>query len=201
MMVPARLPVAPRPYQDELLLSWLARVAARYGAKPLELMVYLAGQGARGAGARQVDDVAPDMGLLRLWAKACRIDPERLRRRSLASRYPDRSRDWFLTETVPVCPACFDADIAAGRDAYLRRNWRLAEQVVCPAHRTMLLDHCPACRGRLRPSFRMLNGLLRPFCRKCDAVLTGGGGGDRGPFGGGFGGGSSRTPTPDQQDR
>lgn len=176
MMVSARLPVAPRPYQDELLSSWMARVAARYGAEPLELMVYLAGQGGRDAGARQVDDVAPDMRLLRLWAKACRVDPERLHRRSLASRYPDRPRDWLRTEAVPVCLACFDVDVAAGRDAYLRANWRLAEQVVCPAHRTMLLDHCPACRGRLRLSFRMLNGLLRPFCRKCDAVLTGGGG-------------------------
>ena len=82
----------------------------------------------------------------------------------------------MLTETVPVCLACFDADVAAVRDAYLRANWRLAEQVVCPSHRTMLLDRCPACRGGLRLSFRMLNGLLRPFCRKCDAVLTGGGG-------------------------
>lgn len=176
MMVSARLPVAPRPYQDELLSSWMARVAARYGSEPLELVVYLAGQGGRDAGAGQVDDVAPDMGLLKQWAKACRIDPERLHRRSLAARYPDRPRGWFLTETVPVCLACFDADVAAGRDAYLRVNWRLAEQVVCPEHRTMLLDRCPGCRGRLRLSLRMLNGLQRPFCRKCDAVLTGGGG-------------------------
>lgn len=176
MMVPAKLPVAPRPFWDELLSSWVARVAAHYGAEPIELMVYLAGQGGRDAGARQVDDVAPDMELLRLWARACRIDPERLRRRSLAFRYPDRPQDWFLTETVLVCLACFDADVAASRDAYLRADWRLAEQVVCPSHRTMLLDRCPACRGGLRLSFRMLNGLLRPFCRKCDAVLTGGGG-------------------------
>lgn len=176
MMVSARLPVAPRPFMDELLSSWMARVAARYGSEPLELMVYLAGQGGKDAGARQVDDVAPDMELLRLWAKACRIDPERLRRSSLASRNPDRPQDWFLTEAVPVCLACFDVDVAAGRDAYLRGHWRLAEEVVCPAHRTMLLDRCHACLGRLRLSFRLLNGLLRPFCRKCDAVLTGGGG-------------------------
>ena len=176
MMVPARLPVAPRPFRDELLTSWTARVAARYGAEPFELMVFLAGQAGRYAGARQIDDVVPDMGLLRLWAKACRIDPERLRRRSLASRYPGRPQGWLLTETVPVCLACFDADVAAGRDAYLRKNWRLAEQVVCPEHRTMLLDRCPACRSGLRLSFRMLNGLLRPFCHKCDAVLTSGGG-------------------------
>lgn len=176
MTAQVRFPVAPRPFRDELRSSWMARVAARYGAEPLELMVYLAGQGGRDAGARQVDDVAPDMGLLRLWAKAGRIDPERLRRRSLASRYPDRPRDWFLTETVPACLACFDVDVAAGRDAYLRAIWRLAARVVCPAHRTMLLDRCSACRGGLRLSFHMLNGLLRPFCRKCDAVLTGGGG-------------------------
>lgn len=176
MTAQVRFPVAPRPFRAELLSSWMTRVAARYGSEPLELMVYLAGQGGKDAGARQVDDVVPDMELLRLWAKACRIDPERLRRSSLASRNPDRPQDWFLTETVPVCLACFDADIAAGRDAYLRGHWRLAEQVVCPSHRTMLLDRCPACRGRLRPSLRMLNGLLRPFCRKCDAVLTGGGG-------------------------
>jgi hypothetical protein len=175
MMVSARLPVAPRPFMDELLSSWMARVAARYGAEPLELMIYLAGQGGRDAGAWQVDDVAPDMGLLMLWAKACRIDPERLRRRSLASRYPDRLRGWLLTETVPVCLACFDADVATGRDAYLRGHWRLAEHVVCPTHQIMLLDRCPVCLGRLRLSFRMLNGLPRPFCRKCDAVLTGGG--------------------------
>ena len=47
MMVSARLPVAPRPFMDELLSSWMARVAARYWSETLELMVYLAGQGGR----------------------------------------------------------------------------------------------------------------------------------------------------------
>ena len=152
----------------------MARVAARYGAEPLDLMVYLVGQGGRDAGSRQRDDVAPDMEMLRLWAKACRIDPERLRGRALAIRYLDRPRDWFLAETSPVCPLCFDADVVAGRDTYLRGHWRLAEQVACLEHRTMLLDRCPACRDRLQISFRILNDLVRPFCRKCDTILTGG---------------------------
>ncbi len=81
------------------------------------------------------------------------------------------------TETVSACLACFDADVAAGRDAYLRANWRLAEQVVCPAHRTDASGSLPrVSRSACGFRFRMLNGLLRPFCRKCDAVLTGGGG-------------------------
>ena len=53
----------------------------------------------------------------------------------------------------------------------------------------MLLDRCPACLGRLRLSFRMLNGLLRPFCRKCDAILTGGGGETEHPLKADFAGG------------
>lgn len=174
MTAQVRFPVAPRPFRDELLSSWMVRVAARYGSEPLELMMYLAGQGGKDAIPRQVDDVVPDTRLLRIWAKACRIDPARLRHRSLVSRHPDRPQDWFLKETVPACLACFDADVAAGRDAYLRADWRLAEWAACSAHRNMLLDLCPACRSRLRLSFRMLNGLLRPFCRKCDAIVTGG---------------------------
>ena len=176
MMAPVRLPVAPRPYQDELISFWIAQVAARYGSDPPQLRMYTAGLRGRDAGALQVNDVAPDTGLLRLWGKAYRIDPERLCRRSLASRCPDRSQDWLLNGIVPLCLACFDAHVTVRRDAYLRVNWRLVEQVICRSIRTMLLDRCPACRGRLRPAFRMLNGLLRLFCRKCDAVLTGGGG-------------------------
>lgn len=44
-MAPVRLPVAPRPFGDELISSWMARVAARYGSDPLQLMLYMAGQG------------------------------------------------------------------------------------------------------------------------------------------------------------
>lgn len=65
-MAPVRLPVAPRPYQDEPISSWMPRVAARYGSDPLQLMMYMAGQQGKDAGALQVNDVAPDTGLLRL---------------------------------------------------------------------------------------------------------------------------------------
>lgn len=93
MTAQVRFPVAPRPFRDELLSSWMTRVAARYGAEPPELMTYLAGQGGKGASPRQVDDMVRDMALLGLWAKACRIDTARLQHRSLASRYPDRPQD------------------------------------------------------------------------------------------------------------
>ena len=42
-----RLPVAPRPFSDELLSSWMARVATRFGLEVPDLTEYLAGQGFR----------------------------------------------------------------------------------------------------------------------------------------------------------
>ncbi|MUO73518.1 TniQ family protein, partial [Agrobacterium vitis] len=40
-----RLPVAPRPYRDELLSSWLVRVACRYGLTARELVGHFADDG------------------------------------------------------------------------------------------------------------------------------------------------------------
>ena len=178
-----RLPVAPRPFRDELLSSWMARVAGRYGLEPQILLAYLAGQGGEARPSR-VDEMDPDPGLLRLWARACRIDPARLNRLSLAVRYPDRPRSWLAGAaegTTPACLACFDADCAAQRDSHMRARWRLADQIVCPSHGQMLQDRCPCCRSRLRVSLRMRGSLLRPFCDKCDGLLAGRGGdqGDR----------------------
>lgn len=169
-----RLPVAPRPFRDELLSSWMARVAGCYGLEVSELTAWLAGQGS-GKQQRQIDDSDPDQSLLRLWAKACRIDFSRLERLFLKFRYPHSSRDWLLGGaggTISACLCCFDADVAAGRDSYLRSEWRLAGHVACPAHREMLHDRCPVCSGVLQISFRLRNGVLRPFCRKCASLLT-----------------------------
>ena len=113
--------------------------------------------------------------------------PARLARLALASRYPERPRRWLLERPgVPVCLACFEADVTAGCDSYLRSDWRLAEHVACPTHGDMLRDRCPVCSGNLRVSFRMRGGLLRPFCRKCDTLLTSRGGEAEHPMDVGF---------------
>lgn len=177
MTPPPRLPVAPRPFRNELLSSWSARVAARYGLEDQALTAWLAGQGRGMQALRPVDDIVPDPGVLGLWARACRVDPARLLRLSLTSRFSDRPPSWFLERPrMPVCLACFDADCASNRDSYLRSEWMLADHVACPRHGEMLCDRCPVCSGRLQVSFRFRGGLLRPFCRKCDALLTGRGG-------------------------
>ncbi|MBL4750581.1 MAG: TniQ family protein [Amylibacter sp.] len=161
-----------------MLSSWVARVACRYGLETRDLAQCLTERG-RGERSR-FDDTAPDLGQIRLWARACRIDPMRLQRLSLTHRHPKHTRLWFLERAghpMPVCFACFDADCMAGCDSYIRADWSLAEYFVCPVHRQMLRDRCPFCERHLYISFRMRDGHARPFCRKCNGQLTSRGGG------------------------
>lgn len=174
-----RIPVAPRPFRDELLSSWLARVACRYGLQARDLTRWWGPDSENDPPSKSLDVIAPHDDQIRLWARPCGIDPMRVRKLSLIRRHPGRSPPWFLARRGPrlaVCFACFDGDRAAGRDSYLRADWMLAERCACPAHRRMLDDRCPSCNRRLHVSFRMRDGHARPICDTCETLLTGRGG-------------------------
>ncbi|WP_254448966.1 TniQ family protein [Thalassococcus sp. S3] len=167
MTVSVRLSVAPRPFRNELLSFWTVRVAARYGLDVPDMTTWLAGQGSGIPSHRLIDDIAPDPDLLWLWARACRIDPARLTRLSLAFHYPDRAPAWTLERSeAPVCLACFDEDRARGRDSYLRFAWRLAEHLVCPAHRQMLHDRWPGLQRSAASAFSVLERLAAPVLQQ-----------------------------------
>jgi len=177
-----RLPVAPRPYRDELLSSWLGRVACRYGLHAAGLVGALAADGGCDAIGIPVDDAAPPREAVLLWARACGVDAERVSRLTFSRRRPERPSFWFSSQgppwaptamrSPPVCCACFAADRAVGRDEHLRADWMLAERCVCPAHRQLLLDRCPRCRGRLHFGFRLRDGRARVICRECAQELA-----------------------------
>lgn len=167
-MMARRLPVGPRPRRDELLSSWLARVACRYGLFAQELVDRVAVDGECPSPLLRIDDFAPSAQQVQSWAQACGIDPERLRRLTLSHRYPQRPRSWYSNSgpqwapsaTSGSTPVCFDADHDAGRDAWLRADW-------------MLHDRCTGCHGRLCVAFRMREGRARPTCRCCGRLLSG----------------------------
>ena len=73
-----RLPVAPRPYRDELLSSWLGRVACRYGLDAEGLVGALFADGEGDAHTTLIDDAAPPREDIAFWAQACGVDPARL---------------------------------------------------------------------------------------------------------------------------
>ncbi|MCB1466809.1 MAG: TniQ family protein, partial [Rhizobiaceae bacterium] len=186
-MESGRLPVAPRPYRDELLSSWMARVACRYGLTGQELAGHFAHAGSCYSSPLPIDDRTSAQDQTRMWAQACGVDPDRLHRLSLSRRYPRRPRSWYVSRgpewassatsgSIPVCLACFAGDHDAGRDAYLRAGWMLAERCICPVHNQLLQDRCVACHRRLSVAFRLLDGRAQPVCSYCGLILTDGGG-------------------------
>lgn len=186
-MAAARLPIAPRPYRDELLSSWMARVACRYGLTAPELAGDFAAEGNSLSSPQPIDDRAPADDQTRVWARGCGVDPERLHRLSLSRRYPRRPRAWYASRgpewapsarsgSIPVCLACLAADLAAGHDAYLRADWMFAERCVCPAHGQLLQDRCLSCHRRLSVAFRLHDGCARPVCGHCARLLADRGG-------------------------
>ena len=88
-----RLPVAPRPYRDELLSSWLGRVACRYGLDAESLVDALGvADGEGDAHKISIDDAAPSREEIACWAQACGVDPARLMRLTLARRRAERAK-------------------------------------------------------------------------------------------------------------
>ena len=185
-MGPRRLPVAPRPFRDETLSSWLGRIACRYGLEAPALAACLAAPDDPFDAPRPpIDDISSGLDQIALWAQASALDPARLRRMTLADRHPQRPLAWFLNggpvplrlatpkSPSPVCLACFDADWAHGHDGYCRASWLLAERCVCPAHGRMLIDQCPNCHGRLRVAFRLRKNRAGPVCARCEGGLEG----------------------------
>lgn len=162
-----RLPVAPPPFREETLSSWLGRVACRYGLDRRRLAAELA------PGLR-FDDVAPDPMALRLWAKACGVDPGRLHRLSLAKRYPKRRCEDLLGGGDPlwgqgqaVCPICLSVDAIERGDSFVRARWSLVEACACPLHRCLLIDRCGSCHAALAVAFVIREGSARAICATC----------------------------------
>jgi hypothetical protein len=170
------LPLAPRPYDDELLSSWQGRVACRYGCTLRDVESWLdpdINVGRRGGLIGR--DFDPGDAMISLWARACRMDTGRLAR--IALRRQGRTESWYVHDRwhQGVCPACLDEDRAAGRDNYLRRAWSRVEAIVCSRHLIILQDRCGHCFARTGFRFDCREGRGRLVCGSCSAPVSFGG--------------------------
>jgi hypothetical protein len=171
-----RLPLAPRPYEDELLSSWQGRVACRYrmSREALGLSLGLPAALAAPNGFAAADH-APDVEVAAAWAQACRLDPAwieslALRRRRALDRYVWAFEAGGAFVGFPACPACLDEDAKAGRDQHLRRPWLQVEALLCARHDLPLVEDCERC-GAQGFRFVLLEGAARLACRRCGALV------------------------------
>jgi hypothetical protein len=165
------LPIAPRPFDNELLSCWQDRVACRYGRTAAELELWLNRHTDRRPTGFEKRDFEPADTLIRTWAQACRMAESHLAKMALCSL--PRPLAWYLAaRQQAVCPACLGEDETGGRDHYVRRPWVHVEALVCSRHGKELLDICGRCFSRAGFRFHCVEGRARLICASCSTVVT-----------------------------
>ena len=150
-------PAHPQLLPDELLSSWIVRIAEANGVK-LETMTHQLLGGRLIAWNRDIDRLAPKMLLKAICAHTGTgyWDAYRATLAGYRTRlYPYRKDSGQLRWILPVCINSTKRDgygiqychacLAADKEPYFRRKWRVAFYTFCPEHRIMLHDCCPAC--------------------------------------------------------
>ncbi|RTR10041.1 hypothetical protein EJ903_26405 [Azospirillum griseum] len=184
------LPLAPRPMEDELLSSWLSRVACRYDLDggALRGLLTTPGDDAETMTTLHGLDYQPAHEEIAVLAAAARLPVERLSTLALTTAHPTWPRHWYAWDwgvlvpsngTEPYanalapgwCDLCLSEDQAVGRHAYLRRHWAYAAVGFCHRHRLPLRHLCPFCQtaGSLR--FVPSDGGTRLCCGNCDLTF------------------------------
>lgn len=150
-------PIRYKPYPDELLTSWLVRLAWGHGLK-VQTFCNLIFGGRHQVWNRDVDRMAPDW-LVHELADRTGTPREVAYGTTLRAYegviYPkfraSGSLPWIQTLMmyhrrrkgygVQFCPGCLAEDEAP----YYRKAWRVSFNTMCTRHRVMLHDRCPWC--------------------------------------------------------
>lgn len=149
-------PIHPKPYPDELLSSWLMRIAIRSGFNLNTLCRQLLES--EHATPREIDRVYSDTLIQRL-AEGTGQSQEIVRKSTLADDegyvYLNRGygmNHWIFPTTVfekmahnglAYCPEC----LATDAEPYYRKSWRYAFNPVCAVHHRFLRQTCPSCKA------------------------------------------------------
>jgi len=149
-------PIHLKPYDDELLSSWLVRLSRAYG---MEAGRFGASIWRHAAFWNRDIDKGIDDNVLQVLSDHTATPPARVLETTLSGYRGFPARElygnglsaWILSiglrggrrhrPWLQYCPYCLQDD----DDPYFRRHWRLVFVTVCPPHRCRLLDRCVAC--------------------------------------------------------
>jgi len=149
-------PLHVKPYDDELLSSWVVRLSRVYG---MEASRFGASIGRYAAFWNRDIDKGLDDNLVESLSDRTATSPARAlettfsgyRGFPIQELYGNGLSAWILSiglrggrrqrSWLQYCPYCLQDD----EDPYFRRSWRLVFVTVCPPHHCRLLDRCAAC--------------------------------------------------------
>lgn len=179
----------PKPFPDELLTSWLVRIAHGHGMKLQTFCRVTLGQG-QTIWLRDIDRQAPDW-LVRALSKNTGVGLRAIRQTSLLDykgvlyqRYKWSGHQYWVLPLMMVdtsyqhhgiqyCPMC----LAEDEVPYFRKRWRLSLYTMCTKHQCMLHDRCPSCGAvvefarREMGKFSQVDAGLISQCHVCNFDL------------------------------
>ena len=179
----------PKPLPDELLSSWLVRIAHGHGMKLQTFCRVALGQG-QAMWLRDIDRQAPDW-LVRALSKHTGVGIRTIIRASLLAykgvlyqRYKWSGHQYWILPLMMVntsyhhhgmqyCPMCLAEDDVP----YFRKRWRVSLYTMCTKHQCMLHDRCPSCGAvveftrREMGKFSQVDAGLITQCHVCDFDL------------------------------
>jgi TniQ len=176
---PRQVPLAPRPFDDEILSSWLLRVAAANSCTLDELLDGLEAQHPGALHGVGLLDFAVPRGALESLGRFCRIAVMTLERLDLQRhapqlepvillRFPQSSsarRPWQRVRYAH-CPICLRTS-----PPYVRWDWCFAALTRCASHRVALHDGCQRC-GDVDPLGFSAPDPQDARCKSCRAPLS-----------------------------
>jgi hypothetical protein len=149
-------PIHPKPFPDELLSSWMVRIARTYGLAPASFWRLQAGR----IQFHRVDHEAEDR-LLQLISTRTGTPFDRVVATTLRVYRGCRMNRHGNHEVIRFCPACLE------EAAYFRRRWRLEFFMVCDVHECSLHDHCANCRALVRTEHIPRSAESVAVCHHC----------------------------------
>lgn len=150
-------PAHPKPFDDELLSSWVVRVIQANGIKLQTLSRMLFGENLS-PWMRDIDRTPP-LWLMETFCYYTGVNNQTALMTTLDTYkdilFHDRRisghQKWILTlrqsgtkrlaHGQQFCPACLADDV----NPYFRKHWRVALFTYCPLHQIELYDACPRC--------------------------------------------------------
>ena len=155
------LPIHPRPRHDELLSSWITRLAIENGFYPYSFFTKVVGL----KGELIVKDVDRGnfTGFLERLSQVSGVSTEELSNLCISSLQGEVFSHeslvacvrWVLplgchkkikrSKGIVYCPLCLKEDEVR----YFRKSWRLAFMTLCEKHGCVLWDHCYYCKASI----------------------------------------------------
>ena len=150
--------IRPKPQEDELLSSWLVRVALAHNTLPVSFMNMHFPKYKNIIFSRDLDIWAPD-DLLEAIQEKSQYGVDEIKAMTLKSysgilapKIEPNGRNLFISPIKVrgrrnqsygqrYCPLCLQED----HILYFRKKWRLSFVTVCPKHNCYLLDRCSQC--------------------------------------------------------